>query len=97
MAPILPIMKRNSKNLKNKYKDWLAVKYGFFALISNSDTTPEDMFSQYFGRTEIETVFKTSQEYLDLLPLKKRTNLTMFGKILLDLISIITLLFLWKA
>lgn len=37
------------------------------------------MLSEYFGRTNIEYVFKTGQEYLDLLPLSKRTDATVRG------------------
>ena len=72
------------------------VKFGYFVLLSNIDTTPVDLLSQYFCRTEIETLFKTSKEYLDLLPLKKWTNETVRGKILHDIINTIVLLQLRK-
>lgn len=78
--------------MKDKEKDWCTVKYGYFILLSNIDTTPVDLLSQYFCRTEIETVFKTSKEYLDLLPLKKWTDETVRGKILQDIINTIVLL-----
>jgi len=82
--------------LKDKEKDWYTVKYGYFILLSNIDTTPADLLSQYFCRTEIETVFKTSKEYLDLLPLKKWTDETVRGKILHDVVNTIVLLELRK-
>lgn len=82
--------------LKDKEKDWCTVKYGYFVLLSNIDTTPVKLLSQYFCRTEIETVFKTSKEYLDLLPIKKWTNETVRGKMLLDIINTIVLLQLRK-
>lgn len=47
---------------------------------------PEDFLYRYFCRTEIETVFKTSKEYLELLPLSKWTDQTVRGKILHDII-----------
>ena len=71
----------------------MTVKYGYFILISNQETTPEILLSDYFGRTEIETIFKTSKEYLRLLPLSKWTDQTVRGKILHDVLdTIITLL-----
>ena len=82
--------------LKDKEKDWYTVKFGYFVLLSNIDTTPADLLSQYFCRTEIEAVFKTSKEYLDLLPLKKWTDETVRGKILHDIINTIVLLHLRK-
>ena len=50
------------------------------------------MLSAYFERTDIETVFKTSKEYLGLLPLSKWTDQTVRGKILHDIIDTIVLL-----
>lgn len=82
--------------LKDSDKDWMTVKFGFFILISNIETTPDDMLSRYFGRCNIETVFKTSKEYLDLLPLSKWTDATVRGKILSDIINTIVLLLLRK-
>ena len=82
--------------LKMKDKDWMTVKYGYFVLISNRDLTPKDLLSEYFGRTDIEVVFKTSKEYLDLLPLSKWTDQTVRGKILHDIINTIVLLMLRK-
>ncbi len=77
-------------------KDWLTVKFGFFVLISNIEDTPEQILTEYYGRTEIETVFKTSKEYLQLLPINKWTDATVRGKILQDIINTIALLVLRK-
>lgn len=84
------------EDLKVKDKDWYTVKYGYFVLLSNIDTTPKVLLSDYFCRTEIEEVFKTSKEYLDLLPLSKWTDATIRGKILHDTIDTIVLLSLRK-
>ena len=83
--------------LKIKDKDWLTVKYGYFVLVSNRDLTPKELLSEYFGRTDIEVVFKTSKEYLDLLPLSKWTDQTVRGKILHDIINTIAFLMLRKS
>lgn len=83
--------------MKLKDKDWMTVKYGYFVLISNRDLTPKELLSEYFGRTDIEVVFKTSKEYLELLPLSKWTDQTVRGKILHDIINTIVLLMLRKA
>lgn len=80
------------QKLKDRDKDWQMVKNGYFVLISNIDTTPEDLLSRYFCRTEIEGVFKTSKEYLELLPLSKWSDQTVRGKILHDIIN--TIIFL---
>jgi hypothetical protein len=82
--------------LKDKDKDWATVKYGFFILLSNIEDTPARLLSSYFERVEIETVFKTSKEYLDLLPLSKWSDRTVRGKILSDIIDTIVLLELRK-
>lgn len=83
--------------LKVKDKDWLTVKYGYFALTSNRDLSPKELLSEYFGRTDIEAVFKTSKEYLDLRPLSKWTDQTVRGKILHDIMDTIVLLILRKS
>ena len=83
--------------LKDKDKDWFTVKYGYFVLVSNIETTPVQLLSEYFSRVDIETVFKTSKEYLDILPLSKWTVQTVRGKILHDIISTIVLLMLRKS
>jgi hypothetical protein len=82
--------------LKMKDKDWYTVKYGYFVLLANKDTTPKALLTDYFCRTEIEEVFKTGKEYLDLLPLNKWTDTTIRGKILHDTIDTIVLLSLRK-
>lgn len=82
--------------MKLAEKDWMTVKYGYFVLLSNIDTTPDELLTMYFGRTEIEKVFKTSKEYLDLLPLSKWTDLTVRGKILHDIIDTTIYLMLQK-
>ena len=33
--------------------DWYTVKYGYFVLVSNIDTSPKELLSDYFGRTDI--------------------------------------------
>ena len=78
--------------MRDKDKDWLTVKNGFFILVSNQCETPEDMLTNYFERTNIETVFKTSKSYLNLLPLAKWTDETVRGKLLYDLINTIVYL-----
>ncbi len=83
--------------MKERDKDWCLVKDGYFVLISNIDTTPEELLSEYFGRTAIESVVKTSKEYLDLLPLSKWTDVTVRGKILHDIMNTIVLLMLRKS
>jgi len=82
--------------MKAKDKDWTMVRFGYFVLLSNINTTPADLLGQYFGRTDIEVVFKTGKEYLDLLPLSKWSDLTVRGKILHDIIDTIALLMLRK-
>jgi hypothetical protein len=83
--------------MKDKDKDWASVKNGFFVLLSNLRKEPADILSDYFGRSKIESVFKASKEYLDLLPLSKWTEETVRGKILHDIIDTIILLQLRKA
>jgi|LFRM01.1.fsa_nt_gb hypothetical protein len=78
--------------MKNTEKDWYTVKFGYFVLISNLDLTPAELLTAYFERTEIESVFKASKEYLGLLPLRKWTDQTVRGKILHDTINTIVLL-----
>ncbi len=85
------------QEMKERDKDWRLIKDGYFVLISNIDTTPEELLSEYFGRTEIEAVIKTSKEYLNLLPLSKWTDETVRGKILHDIMNTIVLLLLRKS
>lgn len=85
------------QQLKTRDKDWMTVKHGYFVLLSNIDTSPQELLTEYFGRTDVEMVFKTSKEYLDLLPLSKWTDITVRGKILHDIIDTIALLLFRKA
>lgn len=78
--------------MKDKDKNWQRVKGGFFILISNRDDSVENILIDYYGRTDIESVFKTSKEYLDLLPLSKWTDQTVRGKVFSDIICTIILL-----
>lgn len=78
-------------------KNWHSVKYGYFVLVSNIDESPAAMLDEYFGRTSIETVFKTGKEYLELLPLSKWNRTTVLGKLLSDTISTIVYLQLLKS
>ena len=80
------------QEMADKDKNWYAVKYGFFILISNKKLEPDEMLDEYYGRTDIEGIFKTSKEYLDLLPLSKWTDQTVRGKILNDIIAAIVFL-----
>lgn len=84
-------------DMKAKDKDWMTVKYGYFVLVSNKELTPKELLSEYFGRTDIEVVFKTSKEYLDLLPLSKWTDQTVRGKVLHDIMNTIGFLMLRKS
>lgn len=62
---------------------------GFFALVSNIETSPDRMLDDYFGRTEIETAINTGKEYLELLPLNRHHEATVHGKMLQDVIVLI--------
>ena len=68
-------------------KDYKTVERGFFVLISTYVMEPKDLLIEYFARTDIEGVFKTAKNYLDLLPLAKWTDTTVRGKILSDMIA----------
>lgn len=85
------------QKLTDKEKNWYSVRFGFFILLSTEMKEPDEKLDDYFGRTRIETVFKTSKEYLNLLPLSKWSDLTVRGKILSDIISTIALLQLRKT
>ncbi len=77
-------------------KNWTAVRFGYFVLLSTEAKEADELLDDYFGRTRIESVFKTSKEYLDLLPLSKWSDLTVKGKILNDSIATIAFLQLRK-
>ena len=83
--------------MKDKEKDWLSVRFGYFVLLSNKKLTPAELLTDYFGRTDIEGVIKTSKEYLGLLPLSKWTVDTVRGKILGDIMNTIIFLNMRKA
>ena len=83
--------------MSDKEKNWLEVKNGYFVLVSNIDSTPAETLERYFGRMDIESFFKTSKEYLSLLPLSKWTRETIEGKLLNDIISTIVYLKMRKA
>ena len=83
--------------LSDKEKNWMEVKNGYFVLVSNIDSTPAETLERYFGRMDIESFFKTSKEYLSLLPLSKWTRETIEGKLLNDIISTIVYLKMRKA
>jgi hypothetical protein len=77
-------------------KNWFDVKFGYFALITNKNMTPADTLDSYFARADIETVFKTEKEYLDILPIVKWTAERVKGKLFSDIIEEIAFLFLRK-
>jgi hypothetical protein len=83
--------------MKDKEKDWLSVRFGYFVLLSNKKLTPAELLTDYFGRTDIEGVIKTSKEYLGLLPLSQWTVDTVRGKILGDIMNTIIFLNMRKA
>jgi len=93
------ILKHQEKyeTMTYKEKDWRSVCGGFFVLISTWDEEPSDILNEYFNRTKIENVFKTSKEYLNLLPINKWTDTTVRGKILADVIHTIGYLQLRSA
>ncbi len=78
--------------MKNSDKDFKMVKYGYFILISNQNRTPKEILDEYYCRTDIELIFKTTKEYLKLLPINKWTSDTVKGKILTDMINTIVYL-----
>ena len=83
--------------MKDNEKEWLAVRFGYFVLLSNRKLTPAELLTEYFGRTDIEGVIKTGKEYLGLLPLSKWSADTVRGKILSDIINTIIFLKIRRA
>lgn len=77
-------------------KIWFDLKFGYFVLITNKNMTPSDILDSYFARADIETVFKTGKEYLDILPIEKWTAERLKGKLFSDIIEEIVFLFLRK-
>lgn len=82
--------------MKPTQKDWLAVEFGFFVLISEKEMKPDELLDQYFERIDIENFNKTCKEYAKLLPLCKWDYRKVMGKILHDLIDTIVLTMLRK-
>lgn len=78
-------------------KNWYDTKFGYFVLVSNKERTPAETLDEYFGRTYIETVFKTGKEYLEILPLEKWTATRVKGKLLSDMILEIAYLLMEKG
>ena len=74
--------------LTDKAKTRKTYEFGFFVLISNVEMSPAEALDWYFERIDIEEFFKTSKQYLGLLPLSKWTDTTVRGKILSDIISV---------
>ena len=70
-----------------KEKDWATYRNGYFVLLSNTEGTAEEVLENYYGRTKIETYFKTMKDFIDLLPIRKWNHETVYGKILNDIIS----------
>ncbi|MCR5170965.1 MAG: hypothetical protein K6C33_10980, partial [Desulfovibrio sp.] len=70
-------------------KTWLMSKDGYFVLLSNYIKTPQEIIDDYFSRVKIEGVFKSTKEYLKLLPLNKWSDTTVRGKIFSDIIDLI--------
>lgn len=68
-------------------RDWLSVRFGYFVLLSNVSKTPKEILADYFRRVDIEAVFKTAKDYLNLLPLSKWSDQAVRGKILLDIVG----------
>lgn len=56
-----------------------------------------EALDEYFGRAEIEGVFKKAKTYLELLPLSKWTVERIYGKILYDCMALIFSLEMEKA
>jgi transposase len=54
------------EKLSEGEKNWLSVRFGFFVLISTEAKGADELLDDYLGRTNIESVFKTRGEYLDL-------------------------------
>ena len=83
--------------MKDKENDWMSVRFCYFVLLSNKKLEIVDLLTEYFGRTDIEGVIKTSKEYLGLLPLAKWSADTVRGKILSDIMNTIICLNMRKA
>lgn len=73
----------------NSEKVWDSVRFGYFVLLADFITSPQDALNRYLDRVQIEEVFKSSKSFEGLLPLSKWTALTVKGKILVDMIDTI--------
>lgn len=65
--------------MKDKDRDFRTFEGGYFILLSNMEMEPKEVLSVYFSRTFIESYFKTTRTYLNLLPLSKWSDLTVRG------------------
>ena len=77
------------EGMNMKEKNRIRYRGGFFVLVSNVETTPERLLDRYYGRTEIETVLNCGKEYIGMLPLNKHKEITVNGKLMQDMISLI--------
>lgn len=85
--------KRFMKNHPEEYADskyserqWIAVRQGYFVLLSNKEESPAVMLDRYIARVHIEAVFKSAKSFEGLMPLAKWDLQTVRGKILQDVI-----------
>lgn len=85
------------EKLKDGERKWIAVRAGYFVLLSNQDREPADLLDLYIGRTHIEAVFKSSKSFEGLMPLAKWNEMSVRGKILQDVIETIIRALLLKA
>lgn len=82
--------------MSDKDKNWNRYKNGFFILLSNIDTNCEEILNRYIERVDIESVFKDSKNYGNLLPLSKWDKTRVNGKIFSDMLATIVILLLKK-
>jgi len=43
--------------LKDKEKDWMSVRFGYFVLLSNKKLEPVDLLTEYFGRYHLRASY----------------------------------------
>ena len=84
------------EQMSDKDKNWNRVKNGFFILLSNIDTSCEEILNRYIERVNIESVFKDAKDYGNLLPLSKWDRTRVNGKIFSDMLATIVILLLKK-
>ena len=75
--------------LTPEQKNWKAIENAFFVLVSCRCRTPEETLDLYFGRMDIEALFKTLKEYIHILPIKKWTKQAVKGKVMNDMIALL--------